>query len=63
VELTELEVQEAVWWSLAFEAFGEPDQQFNQLQAVAAQNSNPFAPILDWQHSYAYPKWLLNFNY
>ncbi|NJL36918.1 MAG: hypothetical protein HC899_09210 [Leptolyngbyaceae cyanobacterium SM1_4_3] len=60
VELTELEVQDAVWWSLAFEAFGDPDQQFNQLQAVAEQLSDPLAPILDLQHSYAYPKWLLN---
>ncbi|MBD1996568.1 hypothetical protein H6G00_08040 [Leptolyngbya sp. FACHB-541] len=60
VELTELKVQDAAWWSLAFEAFGDPSQQFNQLQVVVEQISNPLAPTLDLHHSYAYPKWLLN---
>ncbi|MBD2058342.1 hypothetical protein H6F88_20495 [Oculatella sp. FACHB-28] len=60
VELTELKAQDATWWSLAFEAFGDPSQQFNQLQAVAEQINNPLAPTLDLHHSYAYPKWLFN---
>lgn len=63
VELTELKAQDSNWWSLAFEAFGNPSEQFKQLKAVAKQLNNPLAPTLDLHHSYAYPKWLLNIHY
>lgn len=62
VELTELKVQGAAWWSLAFEAFGDSSQQFNQLQGVAEQINNPLAPTLDLPHSYGYSKWLSNIH-
>jgi hypothetical protein len=63
VELTELKVQDTAWWGLAFEAFGEPNQQLDQLQTVAEQISNPLAPNLKLSCSYAYPEWLFNTFY
>lgn len=66
VELTGLMIQDSTWWSLAFEAFGTPVHQLAHLQRVAnwiMQSHQPekieLEVVLQVQHSYAYPKWLL----
>lgn len=59
VELTELSINGNVWWSLAFEAFGEDDCLMHNLEAVASFVFKTYrGPKLQAGNSYAYPSWL-----
>ncbi len=61
VEITELKVQKAAWWSLGLEAFGEAAQQGDMLQAIAQWISDRAPDDLCPQgtDSFGYPHWLL----
>lgn len=55
-ELTQLLVQETVWWSLAFEALANEGDRF---QRVVTQIGQTYpGPKLRLEHSCAYPQWL-----
>lgn len=57
VELTQLEIYNHFWWSLAFEASGE--DEFNTLKIVAESLFQFYSsPKLQLQDSFAYPWWL-----
>ncbi len=61
-ELTRLQIgdQEDVWWTIAFEAFGEPTGLRRQLLQVAGLIlARDRAPHLPAEASAAYPAWLL----
>ena len=59
VELTELDINDNSWWSLAFEAFSEDDCLMEHLQAVASWVFKSYhQPKLQAQDSYAYPSWI-----
>lgn len=59
VEITQLNIHDNAWWSLAFEAYGEDTNLIDNLKAVASWILKSY-PIfkLQTQDSYAYPKWL-----
>ena len=59
VELTHLGINGNAWWSLAFEAFGTEDCLMDNLQTVANWVFNNYrGPKLQFEDSYAYPRWL-----
>jgi hypothetical protein len=58
-ELTELRVEEAPWWTLALEVYGNPEEPL----AFLRQNLQWFledygGPALHIDNSYSYPEWL-----
>lgn len=58
-EFTELQVQEAPWWTLALEVYGNPEEPM----VVLRQNLQWFlqdygGPALHIDNSYSYPEWL-----
>ena len=67
VELTSIDARlggtfrnpSAMWWTLAFEAFGEPTHLLSNLDAAATAVFRREPPIrLDQTDSYSYPVWL-----
>ena len=59
VELTQLVIQENLWWSLAFEASGEETSLMDNLQITARWIFNTYrGSKLLAANSYAYPTWL-----
>jgi hypothetical protein len=59
IELTQLQVRDQDWWSVAFEVPGDDDTLDQTLQAVAQQVSQTYPqPYLKAAHAYAYPHWL-----
>lgn len=56
VELTQLEIYNQAWWSLAYEASGA--DEFETLKIVAESMQSDAALKLQLQDSYAYPHWL-----
>jgi hypothetical protein len=60
VELTDLVARDTSWWTLAFEAFGDPGRQRDALRAAAGAvlASPPEELSLIEARSTAYPAWL-----
>jgi len=59
LELSRLVIQENIWWSLAFEAFGDDTRLMDNLQETASwvfQTNRELKLLV--QNSYAYPSWL-----
>ena len=63
-ELTDLRVDGSVWWTLAFESFGDPDGQRDALRATigAVLAGAPNDLALVETASSAYPGWLASFD-
>ncbi|MFB2970121.1 hypothetical protein ACE1CD_14190 [Aerosakkonema sp. BLCC-F183] len=59
VEITQLDIKDNLWWSLALEAFGEDANLMYNLKTVAVWLFQTYPNFkLQLQNSYAYPKWL-----
>ncbi|PPS46027.1 hypothetical protein [Chroococcidiopsis sp. TS-821] len=58
VELTELEVDRDLWWSLAFEASTTDESLLETLKYVAEWIFKSYPGELHRKNSYAYPTWL-----
>lgn len=59
LEVTQLLIQNELWWSLALEANGEDDRLMANLQATARTVFNTYQEVkLLATDSYAYPHWL-----
>jgi hypothetical protein len=61
VELSQIEIDDMLWWSLCFEAFGEETHlRVGLLQTVGVVFSEGFPLQLGIQQSYGYAAWLLD---
>jgi hypothetical protein len=58
-ELTQLNLRDDVWWSVAFEMAAEDANQIDNFENLVSQISKTYpAPELLAENSYAYPRWL-----
>ncbi|MGH2412992.1 MAG: hypothetical protein ACRDEA_04720, partial [Microcystaceae cyanobacterium] len=57
-ELSQLEVKNQHWWSLAFEMVEKPNQREHFEQIISQVNQTYRGPALLADKSYAYPSWL-----
>lgn len=59
LELTQLNIRDCKWWSLALETLGTEPQQMNKLQSIFESVGKTYSGShLQAQNSYAYPKWI-----
>ena len=58
-ELTQLNVRNHAWWSIAFETLAETANRSDRLETIVAQVSQTYqGPALQADFSFAYPAWL-----
>ena len=58
-ELTQLNLRDDVWWSVAFEMAAEDANQIDNFEGVITEISKTYrGPKLLVENSYAYPRWL-----
>ncbi len=59
IEVTELKVNGASWWTVAYEIFSDSDISMDKSQRIACYLFQNYpGPKLRKENSYAYPKWL-----
>lgn len=58
VEITQLEMNHNLWWSLAFEASVNDESPLDNLKCVAEWIFETYPGELQIENSYAYPTWL-----
>lgn len=59
-ELTQLEISDRAWWSIAFEMAEQEASQLNHLENLVSQVTQNYpGSLLSADKSYAYPSWLL----
>jgi len=62
IELTQLKINQDLWWSLSFEASGQNANLENNLEIVTKWAINTYPQLkLPPENSYAYPKWFAVF--